>query len=240
MNPGFFDQKRFPSIRFTSQRVERTATGLVVVGPLTIRDSTHLIRIPFTISGKPATDPFGNQRVVFYAEVSLNRKDYGVRGPAFWEKAISDSVHIEMELAGRRWNWNDLGFQSRGTRSAGQILWLAADSGRLPAAIRQVRAIWKGANTDTTYNFGAWGFIVAGMRHATSGRPREGVEILRTASDLLADSLPPANRSELLAWLGEANLLAGWRQDAADALSRAVGLDSANTFALEWQRHARD
>lgn len=240
LNPAFFDQKRFPSIRFTSQRVEKTTEGFAVIGPLTIRDSTHTVRIPFTISGQPETDPFGNQRLVFYAEVGLNRKDYGVNGPAFWEKAISDSVHIEMELAGRRWSWSGIGFGEGGKHSAGQILWAAADSGKLPAAIRQVQTTWRGARTDTTYNFASWGFVVAANRRASAGKAGEGIEILRMANQIFADTLPAPDRSELLGWLGEVSMMAGRRQDALEALNRAVALDSNNTFALEWQRHARE
>jgi polyisoprenoid-binding protein YceI len=240
MNPAFFDQKRFPSMRFTSQRVEQTAAGFMLVGPLTIRDSTHVVRIPFTISGKPETDPFGNQRVVFYAEVSLNRKDYGVKGPAFWEKAISDSVHIEMELAGRRWNWPGLGFGGSGKRSAGQILWAAADSGKLPAAIRRIQTVWQGPRTDTTYSFAPWAFVVAANRRASAGRAGEGMQILRAANQILADTLPSSDQSELLGWLGEVSLIAGKPQDASQALDRAVALNPGNTFALEWQRHARE
>lgn len=240
MNPAFFDQKRFPQIKFTSQTVELSGAGFVVTGPLTIKDSTHLVRIPFTISGKPETDPFGNQRVVFYGEVGLNRKEYGVTGPRFWEKAISDSVHIEMELAGRRWNWNDLGFNVRGKRSAGQMLWAAADSNRLPGALKQLRAVWQGARTDPSYSFAPWGFIVAANRQAAAGRPREGAQILQLATEIFADSLQAPDRSELLGWLGEIHLMAGKRQDALEALNRAVALDSGNTFALEWQRHAQD
>lgn len=240
MNPAFFDQKRFPQMKFSSERVEKNGEGFVLIGPLTIKDSTHQVRIPFTISGRPETDPFGNQRIVFFAEVGLNRKDYGVNGPRFWEKSISDSVHIEMELAGRRWNWNDLGFNPRGKKSAGQILWAAADSNRLPATVKQIRAVWQGPRTDTAYTFAPWGFVVAANRQAAAGRTKEGAQILELASELLADSLQAADKSELLGWLGEIHMLGGRKQQAIDALNRAVTLNPGNTFALEWQRHAKD
>src|SRR5262249_1091264 len=101
---AFFDAKRFPWIRFDSDRIQPVAGGFVAHGDLTIRDVTRPVAIPFQITTPLTTDPFGNPRLSAVGRITLDRNDYGVKGPKFWGSAISDSAEIEFEVGLRRWN----------------------------------------------------------------------------------------------------------------------------------------
>jgi polyisoprenoid-binding protein YceI len=107
---NFFDAAKYPSLTFASTRIEKTPSGFVAIGPLAIHGVSREIRIPFVLSSPPGTDPFGNTRFAITAEVTFNRSDFGVNGPEFWGKAISDAVQIDLEIAGRRWNYETLGW----------------------------------------------------------------------------------------------------------------------------------
>src|SRR5215831_7307782 len=97
-SPDFFDAARFPSMRFDSRQIVGDSTGFVAVGDLTIRDVTRSIAVPVDITSPLGTDPFGNPRFSVTGHVTLSRHEFGVLGPAFWNKAIGDSVEIEFEL----------------------------------------------------------------------------------------------------------------------------------------------
>ena len=234
----FFDVARFPRIRFQSTRVEQTAHGFVVIGELTIRDSTRPLRLPTQVITAQSTDPFDNQRVSFGTEVTLNRRDFGVVGPAFWNGAISDSLVVEIEIGCRVWNYVHLDWSTApGRRSVGELLFTAADSGRLAGALPRVRSLWAGRQSDTTWDFSAWEFEKAAMRLARRGQLREALLILDLGVDL-QQSGRPADLAELLARRGEVRLRAGRRAEAAADLRQATLLDPDNTDAIEWLRHS--
>jgi polyisoprenoid-binding protein YceI len=79
----FFEVEKYPEITFRSARIERRGGQLVAIGPLTIKDVTREIELPFTLSG-PITDPRGNSRLGIEAETRVNRFDYNVA----WNRLI--------------------------------------------------------------------------------------------------------------------------------------------------------
>lgn len=94
----FFDAAKFPEITFRSTRVEKRGDAYVMVGPLTIRDVTKEVAVPFNLTGK-VQDPGGKERVGFDAYLKINRKDFGVS----WDKKmdngsliVSDDIDIEL------------------------------------------------------------------------------------------------------------------------------------------------
>src|ERR1051325_3848696 len=135
----FFDVARFPRLSFEGHVASAAGATLQIEGRLTIRDSTRTIRFPLELVTPEATDPFGNRRLVFAGKVTLNRRDFGVVGPRFWNHAISDSVAIEMELAGRIWGYSNLGFR-RGSYYAPALV-AAAGSGRFPEVSRRLARV---------------------------------------------------------------------------------------------------
>src|ERR1041384_3857887 len=98
---SFFDVARFPALSFEGRVASAAGTSLEIEGRLTIRDSTRTIRFPLRLVTPEAIDPFGNRRLGFAGAGPPNRRGFGGVGPRFWNLVISDSVAIEMELAGR-------------------------------------------------------------------------------------------------------------------------------------------
>ena len=97
----FFETEKYPTITFVSTGI--TASGgdqFAVTGRFTIRDVTKDITLPVTLLGK-AKDPWGNERVAFEAEYTLNRKDYGLTWNAALETGgflVGDEVKISLSV----------------------------------------------------------------------------------------------------------------------------------------------
>ena len=234
----FFDVAHFPRIRFRSTNVEPAAQGFVVTGDLTIRDSTHQIRLPVQVITPLSKDPFDNQRASFGSGVTLNRRDFGVVGPAFWNGAISDSLVVEIEIGCRVWNYFDLDWSTGPMRrSVGELLFGAADSGQLATGLARARALWANRQRDSTWDFSAWEFEKAAMRLAQRKRLSESLSILDLAVELHQGGRPD-ELAELLARRGEVRLRLGRRTEASADLRQATILDPDNTDALEWLRHS--
>ena len=229
--PDFFDVEHFPRMRFRSTRVSPTDGGFLVEGTLTIRDSSRTVRFPATILEPRAVDPFGNWRLSFGATLTLNRRDFGVVGPRFWNNAISDSVTIEMEIAGRQWDYFQLGWGPQSRKSVGELLFSAADSGRLTAGLGRATAITANG-VDSTINASAFEFEKAGMRRAQQGRLDDARRILEFGVETLRAG-DPSELSEVLARLGEVLLRMGRRTDAVKTLRDAVAADPDNTLAQQ-------
>ncbi|MDN5687933.1 MAG: YceI family protein [Brachybacterium sp.] len=91
----FFDAESFPTITFTSTKVE----GDTLVGDLTIRDITKPVTLDFAYEGA-ATDPFGVYRAGFSGETKISRKEFGLTWNAALEAGgvmVSDEVKISIE-----------------------------------------------------------------------------------------------------------------------------------------------
>jgi polyisoprenoid-binding protein YceI len=97
----FFAVDRFPTITFTSTAITpRGSDGFDVTGPLTMRGVTKEVVIPVTFLGA-ATDPWGNQKIAFEGEVTLNRKDYGLNWNAAIETGgflVGDEVKVSLQI----------------------------------------------------------------------------------------------------------------------------------------------
>jgi polyisoprenoid-binding protein YceI len=97
----FFDVESFPTLRFRSTRVEPVdGARYRLIGDLTIRDVTREVSIDVEYGGR-GKDPWGNERVGFVAQTSLDRKDFGLT----WNQAleaggilVGDRVDIELDI----------------------------------------------------------------------------------------------------------------------------------------------
>jgi polyisoprenoid-binding protein YceI len=77
LSPEFFDAENHPEIAFRSTDLRASEEGSVdVAGELTIRGVTK----PVTASGSYAagTDAFGNDRVSFQLETTVDRREFGL------------------------------------------------------------------------------------------------------------------------------------------------------------------
>jgi polyisoprenoid-binding protein YceI len=97
----FFDVEEFSTLRFRSTRIERKRTDhFVLIGDLTIRGVTRRVSCDVTLLGK-ARDPWGNDRVAFEAETTINRKDFGLTWNAALETGgflVGDDVKISLSV----------------------------------------------------------------------------------------------------------------------------------------------
>ena len=97
----FFDVEKFPTLTFTSSSVTPRGEGRFdVTGTLTIRGTAKATAIPVTYLGK-ARDPWGNERAAFEAEVTLNRKEFGLNWNAALETGgflVGDEVRISLSI----------------------------------------------------------------------------------------------------------------------------------------------
>lgn len=97
----FFAADRFPTLTFVSRAIAAKGNDeYVVTGDLTIRGVTHSIDLPVRYLGS-AVDPWGNQKLGFEAETTINRKDYGLNWNAALETGgflVGDEVRISLSL----------------------------------------------------------------------------------------------------------------------------------------------
>jgi polyisoprenoid-binding protein YceI len=100
----FFDTETYPNITFVSTDVKRDGSEWVITGDLTIKDVTKSLTIPFEQTGS-AQDPFGNVRVGFEGETTINRKDWGLTWNAALETGgvlVSDKIKLEFDISAIR------------------------------------------------------------------------------------------------------------------------------------------
>lgn len=97
----FFAADEHPNLTFVSKRISKKgAESFDVVGDLTIRGTSKEVTLPVTFLGK-AKDPWGQNKVGFEAETSLNRKDFGLNWNAALETGgllVGDEVKVTLSI----------------------------------------------------------------------------------------------------------------------------------------------
>ena len=97
----FFDAETYPEITFASTGVEVVDGVWEITCDLTIKDVTKSVTIPFEQTGS-ARDPFGNVRVGFEGETTVNRKDWGLTWNAALETGgvlVSEKIKLEFDIS---------------------------------------------------------------------------------------------------------------------------------------------
>ena len=100
-SPDFFDVENFPAMTFRSTDVSRDDDEWTITGDLTIKDVTRPVTIEFEETGT-AVDPFGNTRVGFEGDVTVNRKDWGLSWNAALETGgvlVSEKIKLEFDIS---------------------------------------------------------------------------------------------------------------------------------------------
>jgi len=97
----FFDVENNPVLTFRSTGIHRSADGaFAVTGDLTIHGVTRSVNFDAFVLGK-AKDPWGNERIAFEAETTINRKDFGLTWNAALETGgflVGDEVTISVSV----------------------------------------------------------------------------------------------------------------------------------------------
>ena len=100
-SPDFFDVEKYPTLTFKSARVTRKGSdSFDVAGDLTIHGVTRRVTLSAVFLGK-AKDPWGNERLAFEAETTINRKDFGLLWNAALETGgflVGDEVKITLSV----------------------------------------------------------------------------------------------------------------------------------------------
>jgi polyisoprenoid-binding protein YceI len=100
----FLDVEHFPTIGFTSRRVEgasaQPGSRFRVIGDLTIRGVTKEVVLDATYEGR-GRDPWGGERVSFSAETKIDRREFGLVWNAALETGgllVSNDIRIHLEV----------------------------------------------------------------------------------------------------------------------------------------------
>jgi polyisoprenoid-binding protein YceI len=119
----FFDAEKFPTIRFQSTAIRKQGNDYVMTGLLTIRDVSKEIQAPLVWRQHKMNDPWKNSRIAFDSRLKLNRKDFGVTGPKFWNEGIADTIDIDLRITAEIPNFDLWGFPApEGKKSIGALV----------------------------------------------------------------------------------------------------------------------
>ena len=98
----FFETEKYPKITFKSTDIKaKDDETLEVTGDLTIKDVTKPVTIDFEFNGE-AVDPFGNTRVGFEGQTTINRKDFGLNVQAALDTGgvlVSEKITLNFDIS---------------------------------------------------------------------------------------------------------------------------------------------
>ncbi|HET8888814.1 MAG TPA: YceI family protein [Candidatus Angelobacter sp.] len=222
----FFDADKFPTIRFQSTAIRKQGNDYVMAGLLTIRDVSKEIQAPLVWLHHKMNDPWKNSRIAFDSRLKLNRKDFGVLGPKFWNEGIAGTVDIDLRITAEIPNFDLWGFPAaEGKKSIGALVYETVQKEGLNAALQQYKET-KQIQPDA-FEFGPGQLNLVGYRLLQHGKVKEALEFFK----LNADSYP--DKAFAYDSLGDAYLANGDKQQAAKNFKKSLELDGANTSAIE-------
>jgi polyisoprenoid-binding protein YceI len=100
-SPDFFDAENHPYMTFKSTRIESKGHNRFhVTGDLTIKGVTHPATFDVTEEGR-GKDPWGKEHWGFMAELTINRKDFGLNWNVALEAGgllVGESVKVNIDL----------------------------------------------------------------------------------------------------------------------------------------------
>jgi polyisoprenoid-binding protein YceI len=101
-SPDFFDAASYPTMTFTSTKVEKAGKDkLKVTGNLTIRGTTRPVVLNVEGPTAEIKDPWGNIRRGASATAAIKRKDFGVNWNAKMDNGgavVGEDVAIQLEV----------------------------------------------------------------------------------------------------------------------------------------------
>lgn len=234
--PEFFDAARFPKLRFTSTKVEKRGDGFSVTGDLTIRNVTRSVVMSVEAIHPAMQDALGSTRIGFVGRTRVNRLDYGVVGSKFWNNefapgrfAIGDSVEIALTLEAKT---DDLDRRKPDASRRRPLVDSLVSIGRSRDAAAAAKAL-RDARSAGGYDASANALLLAAGRLLQHDKVDAAIELLKQAAEMYPNS------AEVLAKLAEAHMLAGAREAAIQAGTRALALDPWHTSARETLRWMR-
>ncbi len=99
-SPDFLNVSEYPTITFSSTRIEPHGDDWSLVGDLTIRGTTRSVALTLEFNGT-SPDPYGGMRAGFSATGEISRKEFGIEWNAALETGgvvVSDKVTLNLEI----------------------------------------------------------------------------------------------------------------------------------------------
>jgi polyisoprenoid-binding protein YceI len=101
VSADFFDVEKFPEMTFRSTDIKKNGEGEYnVIGELTIHGITKPETFMVTFEGQ-GKDPWGNEKVGFSAQGTINRADYGLTWNSALETGgvlVGDKVKVSLQI----------------------------------------------------------------------------------------------------------------------------------------------
>jgi len=224
----FFDTATYPTIFFTSRRVERHRDTLFAIGDLNMHGVTRAVAIPFVQGGPPVADPHGSSLLFYAGRLRIARRDFGITGGSrfnSWfdelrQRAMADTVDVELEV--QAWD-TDFDRSARWKNAIDQLLQFGV--AKRVAALRELAR----AHPDTLAG-SEWEITETARALLQRGRSSNALEVFRLVADLFPKS---ASAQAALARGYEAM---GDREKALVQLKRSMELDPTDPWAREIAR----
>jgi len=100
-NSDFFEVEKFPELRFTSTKLEKTGNDtFALYGDLTLKGVTRPVKLNLEFNGV-TKDPWGGERAGVVVTGKINRSEWGVSFNGILETggvALSEEVRINSEI----------------------------------------------------------------------------------------------------------------------------------------------
>ena len=101
VSADFFDVEKYPEMTFRSTDIKKNGEGEYnVIGELTIHGITKPETFMVTFEGQ-GKDPWGNEKVGFSAQGTINRADYGLTWNSALETGgvlVGDKVKVSLQI----------------------------------------------------------------------------------------------------------------------------------------------
>lgn len=224
----FFDVATFPRMTFISQRIQFGRRDTVLTGDLSMHGVTREVRLPVHLRYGPESIPQGHSTVGFSGTLRIARKDFGILGGSTFNSwfddirsaTLADSVDVTLDLG----FWDaDFAVERDAVREA--IVARVRERG-IDAVLSQMRAMPADAQER---ELPEWSTNQAARQLLQDGRRDDAIRLLTFTIERFPSS------AAAHAYLGHALETVDQNRARAE-YDRAIALDPAETFALEWRR----
>jgi polyisoprenoid-binding protein YceI len=229
----WFDVEKFPTAVFSSREIVKQGDGYLMRGSLMLHGATKDIEIPFTFNGR-LKDTGGDDRAGFEGHTTLNRKDYGIVGPARYnallelgKAMVGDDVDLPLAVEAIHPTVKDTLYDP-----AADSLWRAIVARGMAPVAKEYRA-QRATTPDSLMPVNEQRLSAVGTQLLEGAKPSDALEIFR----LQAEAYPQSASG--FAGMAYAYAVLGDRENVVANAEKAVALNPSATRAIEILRRAR-
>ena len=157
----------------------------------------------------------------FEAHTKLRRSDYGILGPPFWGRIISDDVDIVLRISARIYNWDNINGSPSSFVPELFPLFENGDAKAL-SRLREIREA-----KDTPYDRGDWQYHVLGRKLYQHGKIKAALDV----ANQYVEAFPQSSLA--LDDLADAYDAMGDKKQAILLFEKAAKLDPFDANAVE-------